>query len=500
MSGRRARLVDGKARKHFSFRDFLIKFILFNCQLETSALVLRSVTSRLIYCLRRDAAPPRVSSAPQTVEGPDLTVNTACGLTLPNPFVIGSGPPGTNYTARRRPSLQPPGAAGSAVTRRRRGSQVMKKAFDEGWGGVICKTLSLDSSMVVNVTPRYAKMMVPGSRDVLGWSNIELISDRSFETMLAELKQLKAEYPDRILIASIMEEYSRGAWEEIIGRCEAAGVDGFEINFSCPHGMPERRMGMAMGQDCELLTEVCGWISGAATKPVWAKVRPPAWGVRPCVGSQCLGRALTRFVWDPQMTPNITDITHPARAALAAGCEGVAAINTITARRPAAPRGQPPSPVRRCFSVLHLSLAAPARLIARTARGLPAAAVRDGGQHGQPAPGAVRGGLLHTSGLLLPGSETHRAGQGDGHLPHDRRRVRRRPLRQRHRWRGVRPRRGGVHPSGVQHRAGLHRRHGARISACAATMWRAAGLYGAPPLRLDRRVPRPQPAVLHDAQ
>ena len=61
----------------------------------------------------------------------------------------------------------------------------------------------------------------------------------------------------RILIASIMEEYNRAAWEELILKCEDAGVDAFEINFSCPHGMPERRMGMAMGQDCGLL-EV-GW-------------------------------------------------------------------------------------------------------------------------------------------------------------------------------------------------------------------------------------------------
>ena len=57
----------------------------------------------------------------------------------------------------------------------------------------------------------------------------------------------------RILIASIMEEYDRKAWEDLITMCEDAGVDAFEVNFSCPHGMPERRMGMAMGQDCELL-------------------------------------------------------------------------------------------------------------------------------------------------------------------------------------------------------------------------------------------------------
>lgn len=125
-------------------------------------------------------------------------------------LLIGSGPPGTNY-------------------------QVMKKAFDEGWGGVICKTLSLDSKKVVNVTPRYAKLRDTAGK-VFGWQNFELISDRPFETMLAELKKLKKEYPDRILIASIMEEYEEKAWVEIIGRCEEVGVDAFEINFSCPHG------------------------------------------------------------------------------------------------------------------------------------------------------------------------------------------------------------------------------------------------------------------------
>ena len=74
--------------------------------------------------------------------------------------------------------------------------KVMKKAFDEGWGGVICKTLSLDSSKVVNVTPRYARMKASNG-EVIGWENIELISDRPFETMLDEMKQLKLEYPNR---------------------------------------------------------------------------------------------------------------------------------------------------------------------------------------------------------------------------------------------------------------------------------------------------------------
>ncbi|CAI5532637.1 unnamed protein product [Closterium sp. Naga37s-1] len=279
-------------------------------------------------------------------EGPDLSVEVN-GLRLPNPFVIASGPPGTNYV-------------------------VMKKAFDEGWGGVICKTLSLDSSQmrschsthstspgatrscalpspaavpyiphipvspfppfsplpplrpvaqlsldsskVVNVTPRYAKLRAPASRDVIGWQNIELISDRPFEVMLAELKQLKAEYPHRVLIASIMEEFNKDAWEEIIGRCEEVGVDAFEINFSCPHGMPERRMGMAMGQDCTagVVWEVKGSGRGQENTVMGQA------GLRAAVCSEGgYGSAQHHR-------------HHSARVALEAGCEGVSAINTIT--------------------------------------------------------------------------------------------------------------------------------------------------------------------------
>jgi dihydropyrimidine dehydrogenase (NADP+)/dihydropyrimidine dehydrogenase (NAD+) subunit PreA len=107
-------------------------------------------------------------------------------------------------------------------------------------------------------------------------------------------------FPDGVLIASIMEEYRKDAWVEIVERCQETGVDGFELNFSCPHGLPERKMGSAMGEDCDILTEVCGWVMGAARKPVWAK-----------------------------MTPNITHIEEPSRAALRAGCQGVSAINTI---------------------------------------------------------------------------------------------------------------------------------------------------------------------------
>jgi dihydropyrimidine dehydrogenase (NADP+)/dihydropyrimidine dehydrogenase (NAD+) subunit PreA len=200
---------------------------------------------------------------------------TVDGLKLPNPFVIASGPPGTNLN-------------------------VITRAFREGWGAVIAKTVSLDSSKVVNVAPRYAKLMAADGKEPIGWENIELISDRPFKIWLDEFKKCKDQHPDGILIASIMEEYNREAWIEIVERCEAAGVDSFELNFSCPHGLPERKMGAAMGENPEIVQEVVGWVMAAAKKPVWAK-----------------------------MTPNVTRITDPSRAAFRGGAQGVSAINTI---------------------------------------------------------------------------------------------------------------------------------------------------------------------------
>jgi len=200
---------------------------------------------------------------------------TVDGLKLPNPFVIGSGPPGTNLN-------------------------VIGKAFKEGWGAVIAKTVSLDASKVVNVTPRYGKLHSSDGKEVIGWENIELISDRPFKIWEDEFKKCKDMFPEGVLIASVMEEFRKDAWIEIIERCQACGVDAFELNFSCPHGLPERKMGAAMGENPEILKEVVAWVMSAAKKPVWAK-----------------------------MTPNVTHIEDPSRAALKSGATGISAINTI---------------------------------------------------------------------------------------------------------------------------------------------------------------------------
>ena len=105
---------------------------------------------------------------------------------------------------------------------------------------------------MVNVTPRYARLRA-ASGEVIGWENIELISDRPFDIWIDEFKKCKDKYPDGILIASIMEEYRKDAWIEIVERCQECGVDAFELNFSCPHGLPERKMGAAMGENPDIL-------------------------------------------------------------------------------------------------------------------------------------------------------------------------------------------------------------------------------------------------------
>ena len=110
--------------------------------------------------------------------------------------------------------------------------------------------MSLDAAKVINVTPRYARLRAGANGSakgqIIGWENIELISNRPLETMLKEFKQLKEEYPDRILIASIMEEYNKAEWEELIDRVEQTRIDALEIKagqyfdyFSVP---PEKKV------------------------------------------------------------------------------------------------------------------------------------------------------------------------------------------------------------------------------------------------------------------
>lgn len=205
----------------------------------------------------------------------DLTTNFV-GIKSPNPFWLASAPPtDKEYNVRR--------------------------AFEAGWGGVVWKTLGEAGPPIVNVNgPRYG-VVYGADRRVLGINNIELITDRPLETNLEEIKRVKKDFPDRAMIVSIMVPCEEGAWKAILPRVEDTGCDGIELNFGCPHGMSERGMGSAVGQVPEYIQMVTEWCKEHCDLPVIVK-----------------------------LTPNITDIRYPARAAHAGGADAVSLINTVS--------------------------------------------------------------------------------------------------------------------------------------------------------------------------
>lgn len=200
----------------------------------------------------------------------DLRIDLA-GIKSPNPFWLASAPP-TNS-----------------------GYQVMR-AFEAGWGGAVWKTLG---DPIINTTSRFAALHYGGQR-VVGFNNIELITDRPLEENLKEIAEVKKRFPNNTLIASLMVEPKREKWHEIVKQVEAVGVDGLELNFGCPHGMAERGMGSAVGQQPDLVKQQTEWVKEAAETPVIVK-----------------------------LTPNITDIRFTARAAREGGADAISMINTI---------------------------------------------------------------------------------------------------------------------------------------------------------------------------
>src|ERR1700690_4060884 len=200
---------------------------------------------------------------------------TFAGIASPNPFWLASAPPtDKEYNVVR--------------------------AFEGGWGGVVWKTLGEAGPPIVNVNgPRYAALYAQDRR-LIGFNNIELITDRPLEINLEEIARVKRAWPDRAVVVSLMVPCTEDAWKAILLQVEDTGCDGVELNFGCPHGMSERGMGSAVGQVPEYVEMVARWCKDHTRMPVLVK-----------------------------LTPNVTNIMGPARAAHAGGADGVSLINTI---------------------------------------------------------------------------------------------------------------------------------------------------------------------------
>src|SRR5260221_3857392 len=199
---------------------------------------------------------------------------TFVGIKSPNPFWLASAPPtDKEYNVVR--------------------------AFNAGWGGVVWKTLGEDPPIVNVAGPRYGAIHA-GDRRLIGLNNIELITDRALQVNLQEVKRVKRDWPDRALVVSLMVPCEEPNWTAILKAVEETDCDGVELNFGCPHGMSERGMGSAVGQVPEYIEMVARWCKAATRMPVIVK-----------------------------LTPNITDIRYPARAAKKGGADAVSLINTL---------------------------------------------------------------------------------------------------------------------------------------------------------------------------
>ncbi len=193
-----------------------------------------------------------------------------CGVKCENPFFLSSSPVGSNY-------------------------DMCKKALESGWGGICYKTVGY--WIPQECSPRFDATRKEGTSFV-GFKNMEMISDKPTEKNLEMMAKLKRDYPDKVLIASIMGE-NEEEWTKLAKAVTQTGADIIECNFSCPQ-MTTSSMGSDVGTNTELVEKYSAAVRKGTHLPVLAK-----------------------------MTPNITTMEISARAAMKGGATGIAAINTI---------------------------------------------------------------------------------------------------------------------------------------------------------------------------
>jgi dihydropyrimidine dehydrogenase (NAD+) subunit PreA len=201
----------------------------------------------------------------------DLSIDFL-GVHFDNPFCLASSPVGNCY-------------------------EMCRKAYQAGWGGVYFKSVAPASFAINEVSPRFDTLRKEGT-DFVGFKNMEQTSERPFEDSMADMARLKKEFPNKVLIASIMGP-TEADWTELARRATATGADMLELNFSCPQ-MTTHAMGSDVGTNPELCEKYVAAAKRGTDLPIVAK-----------------------------MTPNITDMVPSAEAALRGGAAGISAINTV---------------------------------------------------------------------------------------------------------------------------------------------------------------------------
>lgn len=199
----------------------------------------------------------------------DISVQVG-GLTFANPFILPSA-----QTART--------------------GKMIRRAFQLGWAGAVTQTIVPDPALLTNVTPRLVSHRV--GQDVIGIVNIEVTSQRSIDEWTIDIRELKQEFPEKPLVASIAADSMTG-WRRLALACGAAGVSGLELNVSIPHALIERGGGAAIGVDPVRAGLVTQWVKDVFDGPIWVK-----------------------------LTPDAVDIADVGRAAVAAGAAALTVAN-----------------------------------------------------------------------------------------------------------------------------------------------------------------------------
>lgn len=195
------------------------------------------------------------------------------GINFENPFLLASAPP-------------------TALI------ESIDTAFDMGWSGAVLKTITPDDLEMFEASPRYT--VFENKKHIIGFQNIELLSHKTVKYWCEGIKFLKHKYPHKVIIASIMAPVNKAAWQELVKILNNTPADALELNFSCPHGMPEKGIGMAIGTDAEISAEITKWVKEVSQKPVFVK-----------------------------LSPNVSNIAHIAKSVENAKADGLAAINTV---------------------------------------------------------------------------------------------------------------------------------------------------------------------------
>ncbi len=224
---------------------------------------IRALMMRLFDEVKPDMGLPAVADE-------SLLATDICGTPLENPFLLSSSVVASTY-------------------------DMCARAFEAGWAGASFKTVC--SFDIHEASPRFSAI-TGDNGSIIGFKNVEQLSDHSVAENMAIFRRLKQNYPSKFILASIMGQ-NEDEWESLARACEENGADGIELNFSCPN-MMDGGLGSDIGQVPELVERFTAAAKRGTRLPVLSK-----------------------------LTPNVANMSPAAEAAVRGGADGVAAINTI---------------------------------------------------------------------------------------------------------------------------------------------------------------------------